>query len=128
MSDLRVLPGQYAICRLDPFAASPSWTAGSSFTSITRTPLELSVVCGSGSVPEDVQCERGWRLLAVNGPLAFDLVGVIAKLTQVLAAASVSVFVISTFDTDYVLVRESELGSAVAALRGAGHGVELLAR
>ncbi len=105
---LDVLPGGYAICRLSANAAVPSWTAGGAFASVTRSSSELSIVCASDAVPPDVQAQRGYRGLAVRGPLDFSLVGIMATLAGVLAAASVSIFVVSTYDTDYLFVREAE--------------------
>ena len=118
MSDLRVLPGRYAICRLEPQEALPS-----SFFSVTRTADELSVVCVEERAPAGVQCELGWRILQVAGPLEFSLTGVLVAIATPLAEAGVSIFAISTFDTDYVLVKEDDLVKAVDALRAAGHRV-----
>ena len=119
---LEVLPGSMAICRLDADADVPDWVTGE-VVSITRTPDELSIVCSEDNVPHDVKSETGWRCLQVAGPLDFSLVGVIASLTGTLAAASISVFVISTFDTDYVLVKESDLKAAIGSLSKAGHAI-----
>ena len=91
--------------------------------SITRSASELSIVCGSEQVPADVLAQRGYRGLAVRGPLDFSLVGIMASLAGALAAASVSIFVVSTYDTDYLFVRDADFGRAAAALRGAGHTV-----
>jgi len=120
---LDVLPGVYAICRLSATAPLPSWTAGSPFASITRSTNELSIVCGSEQVPADVLAQRGYRGLAVRGPLDFSLVGIMASLAGALAAASVSIFVVSTYDTDYLFVREADFDRATAALRSAGHSI-----
>jgi hypothetical protein len=120
---LDVLPGVYAICRLGASAAVPSWTDGGAFASITRSSSELSIVCASDVVPPEVQAQRGYRGLAVRGPLDFSLVGIMATLAGVLAAASVSIFVVSTYDTDYLFVREADFDRATAALRSAGHAV-----
>jgi hypothetical protein len=120
---LDVLPGVYAICQLSANAPLPSWAARSAFASITRSASELSIVCGSEQVPPDVLAQRGYRGLAVRGPLDFSLVGIMATLAGVLAAASVSIFVVSTYDTDYLFVREIDFDRATAALRSAGHTV-----
>ena len=120
---LSVFPGRYAICRLDAAAPLPSWAVQGRFFSVTRTPLELSVVCETSAVPPDVQTEADWRVLAVDGPLDFALTGIIAGLSAHLAAAAISVFVLSTYDTDYVLVRAAEITRAVAILRDAGYPV-----
>lgn len=116
---LRVLPGTLAICRLGPDEPVPAW-AGGPFVAITRTPDELSVVCDEAGVPGEVRAERGWRALQVAGPLDFGLTGVLAGLTTPLAAAGVPVFAISSFDTDYLLVRGQDLSSATRALQQSG--------
>jgi uncharacterized protein len=121
--DLTVLPDVLAICRLPAGAASPPWLEGETFASVTRTPEETSVVCRAEVVPLDVRVETGWRALRVAGPLDFALTGVLLSLLEPLAAAGVSVFALSTFDTDVVLVREAALEEALAALADAGHGV-----
>jgi hypothetical protein len=119
---LTLLPGPLAVCRLPADTPPPAWTAGA-VTSVTRTPDELSVVCAEEAVPPGMRAERGFRCLAVAGPLDFTLTGILATLTVPLAAASISVFVLSTFDTDLLLIREPLLAQAVAALRAAGHRV-----
>jgi hypothetical protein len=118
---LNLLTGNFAVCRLAADAPLPSWAAGGPFVSITRTAEELSVVCPEEAVPEGVPCERGWRCLRVAGTLDFALVGVLASLAVPLAEAGVSVYAISTFDTDYLLVRGGSLERAVEALGRAGH-------
>ena len=121
--ELRVLPGQLAICRLPADAPVPRLTDAGALVSMTRTPDELSVVCAEEIVPQDVTAERGWRALQVVGPLDFTLTGVLAALAVPLAGAGVSIFALSTYDTDYVLVREADLPRGVAALERAGHQV-----
>ena len=120
---LYVVSGSYAICRLGAGDRLPRWTTQGAFSSVTRTPEELSVVCEVGVVPDGVQAERGWRALAVRGPLDFSLTGVLAGLAGPLASAAISIFAVSTYDTDYVLVRERDLARAVVAIREAGHSV-----
>lgn len=124
MSERRIflLPDQLAVCRLPADASPPEWVRGR-FTSITRTAQELSIVCDDSAVPEDSRAERGWRAFMVEGPIPFEMTGVAAGLLTPLAEAQVSVFVISTFDTDYLLVKEAAIESASAALRHAGHEV-----
>ncbi|MCU1347635.1 MAG: hypothetical protein JWO56_665 [Acidobacteria bacterium] len=117
---LTLLPGRFAVCRLDPSAAVAPWAASSTFLSITRTASELSIVCDEGSVPGEVRSEGGWRCLEVAGPIPFETTGVAAALTAPLATARISVFLISTFDTDYLLVKEVHIEEALAVLRGAG--------
>jgi hypothetical protein len=119
-----VLPGALAVCRLPPDAALPGWALSGALNSVTRTAGELSVVCAEAAVPDRVQCERGWRALGIVGPLDFGLTGILAALTAPLAAAGISIFALSTYDTDYVLVREYALAAAVAVLRQAGMTVQ----
>ena len=120
---LDLLAGSYAICRLSADTPVPSWAARAAFSSTTRTPNELSIVCASEDVPPDVQAQRGYRGLVVRGPLDFSLVGIVASLAGALAAAAFSIFVVSTHDTDYLFVRDADLDRAVAVLREAGHAV-----
>ena len=122
--DLALLPGRYAVCRLDPGAAVPAWAWSGTPASVTRTDAELSIICAESAVPATVErVERGWRAVRVTGPLDFNAVGVMARLTAPLAAAGISILALATFDTDYVLVREPDLARALAALRAAGHHV-----
>ena len=118
MSELRLLAGRYAVCRLAADADVPA-----AFFSVTRTADELSLVCAEQQAPEEARCERGWRIFQVAGPLEFSLTGVLAAIAAPLADAGVSIFAISTFDTDYVLVKEDDVAKAVEALRAAGHRV-----
>jgi hypothetical protein len=117
------LDGSFAVCRLAPDAPLPAWASGSAFVSITRTADELCVVCRQEAVPAHVRSEPGWRCLRVAGTFDFSLVGVLASLLDPLADAGISVFVVSTFDTDYLLVKEPDLQRCVAVLRRAGHTV-----
>lgn len=119
---LSVLPALFAVCRLEPDAPLPAWAAAI-FFSITRTPDELSIVCPQAAVPNHVRAEAGWRLLKVEGPLDFALTGVLASLANPLAAAHISLFAVSTFNTDYLLVKAESLAQAVRVLRQAGHRV-----
>ncbi len=117
---LTVLPGTLAVCRLPADAALPAWAGGGALLSLTRTADELSVVCGEDAVPAGVTGERGWRAFQVAGPLDFALTGILARLTAPLAQAGIAIFALSTYDTDYLLVRTPMLAPACAALRQAG--------
>jgi hypothetical protein len=121
--ELLIEPGRYSVCRLDPEQAWPTPPPGSRLYSATRTTDELSVVCCEGDEPAGARVEPGWRCLRIVGPLAFDLVGVVASVTVPLAASGIGVFVVSTYDTDLVLVKDEDLDQAIDVLRGAGHGV-----
>jgi hypothetical protein len=118
---LAPVEGTYAVCRLEPDAPWPAWAAGSRFTSVTRTADEVSVVCEQAAVPPGIRCEPGWRCLRVAGTLDFAQVGVLAGLVGPLACAGVSVFAVSTFDTDYLLVKDNEFARTVQVLCECGH-------
>jgi predicted N-acetyltransferase YhbS len=120
---LLLLDDTFATCRLDGSAPIPPWATAGHFSSITRTADELSVVCGQDAVPVGVTCERGWRCLRVAGALPFSVVGVLASLTAPLAEAGVSLFAVSTFDTDYLLVKAEDLERAIDVLRRRGHTI-----
>jgi len=120
---LREAPWRLAICRFASDAPLPAWVlhAAAEFWSITRTPHELSVVCSEDDLPPSVDenVERDWRAFAVVGPLPFGLTGVVSGLTAPLAAAGVPVFVLSTYDTDYVLVKAVDFVRSHGVLAGA---------
>ena len=120
---LHVLSETFAICRLPNDELMPGWAVAGRFYSITRTDDELSIVCPESNVPQSVTCERGWRCMKIDGPLDFSLTGVLASLAGPLADAKVSIFALSTYDTDYLLVRAADLGDATAVLRRNGHEV-----
>jgi hypothetical protein len=117
---LSLLAGTFIICRLEPGAVIPEWAGPGPFISITRTEDELSIVCAEANVPKDVKSECGWRCLKVEGPLDLSLTGVLASLTRPLAEARVNIFAISTYDTDYLLVKEEKLARAKEALIQSG--------
>jgi hypothetical protein len=114
-----VLDGAFAVCRLAPDGAWPHPSAGPLF-SVTRTEDELSVVCLEADAPAGARVEGGWRALKLHGPIPFEQVGVLAALAGALAGAGLSVFALSTYDTDYLLVRAGDLPGATDALRRAG--------
>ena len=121
---LEILADTLAVCRLPADAPVPHWATGPSrFLTVSRTSEELSITTVQGSVPPDLRCERDYRALRVKGPLPLDLIGVLAAIADPLAAAGLSIFAISTFDTDYVLVKARDLEPAVVALEHAGHQV-----
>jgi hypothetical protein len=122
---LVLLEGLYAISRLESDASIPSWAEASAFSSITRTADELSVVSLQDVVPQRARCERGWRCLRVAGTISFSAAGVLAALTAPLAEAGVGVFAVSTFDTDYLLVKGDDLETALDALRRRGFAVQV---
>ena len=121
---LQILAGEYAVCRLssgDPF---PSWAADGPFLSLTRTDDELSIVCLASQVPGYVRHERDWSCLKLRGPFAFEETGILLAVIEPLSKAGIGIFALSTFDTDYVLVKTPNLDEAVALLRESGHSVD----
>jgi hypothetical protein len=118
---LTLLPGRYAVCRLDPGAPLPDWWDRGTPASVTRTADELSIVCDEAAPPDGPRVERGWRAFKFEGPFPFESTGILASVAGPLAAAGVGIFAFSTFDTDYVMVKERQLDAAVRSLRAAGH-------
>lgn len=121
--NLSVKKGEFSVCRLEPDAVLPDWAQQGSFYTVSKTPEELSIVCETRLVPEKIQAESEWRIIKVEGPLDFALVGILANLSGILAKRGISIFAISTFDTDYLLVKEKDLSQAIIALRDVGHAV-----
>jgi hypothetical protein len=117
---LNILPDHLAVCRLAAEAPIPEWAPPGNLLALVRTPDELSVVCEERYVPPEVNAERGWRALRVQGPLDFSMIGVLASIATPLAQAGVSIFALSTYETDYILIKESSLERAVYALNQAG--------
>jgi len=117
---LEVQDGMYGVCRLSEGSPIPRWAEGG-FTSVTRTDDELSIVCQEDKIPGEIKCEKGWRIIKVLGPLYFSLVGVLASLMAPFAKAGISIFAISTFDTDYLLVKKENIEAAVKVLTASGH-------
>lgn len=118
---LCILPQELAVVHFSPSTPIPEWVWGSSFYSITRTPSELSIFCDSAVIPDDVEATHGWRAFHVDGQIPFDLPGVLAALSMPLATKQISIFSISTFDTDYMVVPENRFEEAVDILQRAGH-------
>jgi hypothetical protein len=121
---LEVLPDTLAICRLPANAAVPPWATGkAAFLTVSRTAEELSITAVQRIVPAGTRCERDYRALRVRGTLPPDLVGILLSIAEPLARAGLAIFAISTYDTDYVLVKARDLAAALEALRSAGHDV-----
>lgn len=114
---LTVLPQRLAVCRLPPESPPPAMPPQQSLWSLTRTPDELSLLCREEAVPAGAECEPRWRAFRVEGPLAFGLTGILAALTAPLAERGIPVFALSTYDTDYLLVKEEHLREAGDVLR-----------
>lgn len=117
-----LLNDTFAVCRLDHTAPVPDWANGEAgFLSITRNADELSIVCPADWPPAEIQTDPGWRILKMEGPFDLAMIGVLAPVATALAAAQVNIFVVATYDTDYILVKADKLESALIALELAGH-------
>ncbi len=121
--ELTLLSERFAISRLDAGSPIPPWAMQGRFFSVTRTGDELSVVTELSRVPPGVQSQPGWRVLKVHGPFVLTEIGVLAALAMPLAEAKISLFAVSTFDTDYLLIASETLLAAIAALERAGHTI-----
>ena len=120
---LRRLTDVFSVCRLSPKSALPAYSSDG-FFSLTRTSEEVSVVCREQDAPPDCVQERGWRGIQVVGPIPFTMVGVLHSLTAPIAQAGISLFAISTYDTDYLLVKVQDFERAIQVLKAAGHEIE----
>lgn len=124
---LTLLPEEFAICRFPREAPIPEWAMTGELSCVMRTADELSLVCPARALPRELPASAkvtaGWRALKLHGPFAFEETGILASILFPLAAAGVSIFALSTYDTDYVLVRDEQVDKATAALRAAGHAV-----
>jgi hypothetical protein len=117
----RVPAEKLAVCRLASDSHIPVWAHAGGFFCVARTAEELSIVCDESRVPDGVRAEKDWVALKLEGPFPFSVTGVLASFIQPLAHAGIPIFAISTFDTDYVLVKSVDLERAEKALGEAGH-------
>ena len=113
---MKLLKDKFSVCRLSNNELIPQWAKESDFLSITKTLDELSIVCSQDNVPNEIQCERDWMAFKVEGPLDFSLIGILSSISTILADEKISIFAISTYDTDYILVKDKEVDKAVEAL------------
>ncbi|MBU3174926.1 ACT domain-containing protein [Clostridium estertheticum] len=113
---MKLLSEKFGVCRVNKNELIPDWVKNSSFYSITKTADELSIVCSQDSIPSNIKCEKDWRILKVEGPLDFSLIGIISSISTVLALKRISIFAVSTYDTDYILVKNKDIDNAVLAL------------
>jgi hypothetical protein len=117
---LRLLPESMSIARLEPTAATPGWAEHAGFSCVFRTDVSLSIVCAQSLVPGNIRADRDWRCLEVEGSLDLTLTGILASLTAPLAQAGIPVFALSSYETDYILVKGSHLDAARHALEESG--------
>lgn len=113
---MKLLKEKYGVCRLEKTALIPEWSKNSEFFSITRTADELSIVCSQDNIPNDIKCEKDWRILKIQGPLDFSLIGILASISAVLAQKGISIFAISTYDTDYILIKNKDIDNSIKSL------------
>jgi hypothetical protein len=121
---LIILRETFAICRLDKDAPIPDWAFQGDFFSVTGTKDELSIVCPQINIPKGVLCNQGWSCLKIKGPLDLYSTGIISSIAKTLEKESITLFLISTYDTDYVMVKEKDLEKAVFALTETGQRIE----
>lgn len=122
----RLVPGEWAIARLPAAAPLPDWALlPGAFVALVRTAEELSIVAPAASTPADLpSVETGWSLLQLQGPFAFSETGILASFASPLAEAGIALFAVSTFNTDYLLLKTATLPAALRALAAAGHQFE----
>ena len=120
---LTVLKEQLSVCRLERDSDIPLWAIESKFFSITKTSDELSIVSSEENTPIGVKCEKGWRGLKIEGPLDFGLIGILSEISSILAVEKISIFAISTYDTDYILLKSNQLDNAIKALESKGYEI-----
>lgn len=113
---MKLIKEKFGVCRLNKDEIVPEWAKNSDFYSITKTWDELSIVCDEDSIPTNIKCERDWRILKIEGPLDFSLIGILASISTILAQKGISIFAISTYDTDYILVKDKDIENAIEAL------------
>jgi hypothetical protein len=116
-----VLREELAVCQLAAGSPLPEWAVGDGFFCVTQTSEELSIVCAETRVPAGVRVESGWVALKLEGPFPFAMTGVLTSFLQPLAEVGVAIFAVSTFDTDYILMKRDKLEAAIRALDAAGH-------
>jgi len=116
---LSVLPEKLGICHLLKTAPVPDWALGGSFSSLTKTEKEMSIICPQELIPDGVLFEKNWRAIRLDTVLdVFASVGIIATLIEPLAKAGISILNVSTYETNYILVEEGSLSKAIEVLNG----------
>lgn len=113
---LKLLKDTYGVCRLQKNDSIPSWAFEGEFYSITKTDDELSIVCLQNNIPENIKCETDWKILKIQGPLDFSLIGILSKISTLMAENEISIFAVSTYDTDYILIKEEKIDIAINIL------------
>lgn len=120
---LKLLKDKYSVCRLNKNDEIPKWIFDEEFFSITRTEDELSIVCLQDKIKKDIKCEKNWRVLKIEGPLDFSLIGILSKISTLMANNDISIFAISTYDTDYILIKEESINRAIEVLEKSNYSI-----
>ena len=120
---LSLLKDKYGICTLPNTATIPDWALKQSLASITRTEKELSIVCRREILPSQYQSDLNWRCFKIDGSFDLNQIGVISSIASPLADAGISIYVISTYDTDYFLIQEQNLEQTISTLADIGHNI-----
>jgi hypothetical protein len=120
---MKLLKEKFGVCRLNKNELIPEWAQKGAFYSITKTLDELSIVCSQDNIPSNVKCEKNWRILKVEGPLEFSLIGILSSISTILAQKRISIFAVSTYDTDYILVKDEDILNAIDALSNKGYEI-----
>jgi hypothetical protein len=119
-----ILPDNYSIYKFESGSEIPDWVYLSEFSSVTTTKDEISVVAFQTDDEAGLKCSRDWRVLKIAGPLDFSLIGIVADVTSTLKDKNIPVFIISTYDTDYILIKQNDLIDAITALEEKGHKIQ----
>ncbi|MEF9933979.1 MAG: ACT domain-containing protein [Clostridium sp.] len=124
---INLLKDQYSICKINPNKEIPPWSVKGDFYSISRSEEELSIVCAQSLIPtnniDEIICDKNWSLLKIEGILDFSLVGILSKISTILATNKISIFAISTYNTDYILVKSSQIDTAIGCLENSGYKI-----
>lgn len=120
---LKLLKDRYSVFRLNKNEEIPKWIFDEEFFSITRTNDELSIVCLQDKIKEDNKCEKDWRILKIEGPLDFSLIGILSRISTLMANNGISIFAISTYDTDYILIKEESINRAIEVLENNNYNI-----
>lgn len=121
--NLKLLKDRYSVCRLNRNEEIPKWIFQEEFFSITRTDEELSIVCLQDKIKENIKCEKDWRILKIEGPLDFSLIGILSRISTLMANNGISIFAISTYDTDYILIKEESINRAIEVLENNNYNI-----
>lgn len=120
---MKLLKELYGVCRLDKAESIHEWAIKGDFYSVTKTSDELSIVCLEANIPNGIKCEKEWRILKIEGPLDFSLIGILSAISTILAQKGISIFAVSTYDTDYVLVKSKDIENTIDSLTKEGYEI-----